>query len=230
MKLRTAALVVCVVFAAAIPVSLRWGDPVWRLLGTVRLPRPLADAIPANAHGWTGRDQPLSAKERITIQVDEALERAYRGPAGENVTLFISFYGNKERGLQRYYHNPTICYRDAGWTLLDTRFDRVTLENLGREVPTCRYLFERSGQRLSVTTFFQIDEEFLDESPRNKPFWTLLERLTPKLSDEPGSYVQVQVVVALDGADESGAAAATSRFLQAFGADVLSAIQPGVGS
>jgi EpsI family protein len=227
---RSTALALCVVFAAAIPVSLRWGDPVDRLLGTVRPAQALALAIPTAAEGWTGSDQALSAKERRTLQLDDYVERTYRGPDGEALTLFVSFYGNKQRGLQRYYHNPTICYRDAGWTLLETHFERVTLQDLGREVPTCRYLFERDGQRLSVTTFFQIDDELLDESPRNKPFWTLLEKMTPSLSDAPGSFAQVQIIAPVAPGDDGAAAAATSRFLHAFGAKILAAIRPGVGS
>lgn len=230
MNLRTAALALCATFAAAIPASVRWGDPVDRLLGTVRLPRPLADAIPATLGGWTGKDQPLTAKERQTILVDDVVQRLYRGPGGEAVTLFISFYGNKERGLQRLYHNPTICYRDAGWTLRDTRFERLTVDDAAAELPTCRYLFDRDGQRLSVTTFFRVDDEFLDESPRNKPFWTLLEKITPDLSDEPGSFVQVQVVVGVTNGDDSGAAGTTTRFLQVFGRRILAAIDAGVGT
>jgi EpsI family protein len=230
LNLRTAGLILFAVFGAAIPVSMRWGDPVDQLLGTVRLAHPLAESVPVALAGWSGTDQPLTARERTTIGADDVLQRLYRGPQGESVTLFVSFHGNKQRGLQRYYHNPTICYRDAGWNLVDTRFERVTVQDAAEELPTCRYLFERSGARLAVTTFFRVDDQFLDESPRNKPFWTLLEKLKPALSDEPGSVVQVQVVVAIRDGDEGAAAGAVSRFLQVFGRRLLSAIEVGVGA
>lgn len=230
MNLRTAALVLFAAFGAAIPVSVRWGDPVDKLLGTVRLAHPLAESVPPELGGWSGADQPLTAKERNTLGATDVLQRLYRGPRGEAVTLFVAFYGNKEQGLQRYYHNPTICYRDAGWNLTDTRFERVTVEDAAEELPVCRYLFERSGARLAVTTFFRIDDEFLDESPRNKPFWTLLEKLKPDLSDEPGSFVQVQLVVSVQDGDEAAAAASVGRFLQVFGRRLLSAIEVGVGT
>lgn len=233
MKHRTAALVLFAVLGAAIPLSVVWGPPVERLLGSVRLPRKLAEAIPAQLAGWSGADQPLTSRERqalLPAETDDVLQRVYRGPGGETVTLFILFYGNKQRGLERYYHNPTICYRDAGWTLTDTRFDRRTLQDAAEELPTCRYLFDRSGARLSVTTFFRVDAEFLDESPRNKPFWTLMEKLKPELSDAPGSFVQVQIVVPVPPGGEEAASAATARFLQTFGQSILHAIDVGVGS
>ena len=227
---RFAALLICAIFTAGLAASLRFGDSMERLLGTSRLARPLADAIPASLGGWNGRDVPLSDTEKRAILVDDSLRRDYRGPAGEEVALFVSFHGNKQRGLQRYYHNPTVCYPAAGWTLTATRFERITLEDAGREIPTCRYMFERAGARMSVLTLFRVDDEFLDESPRNKPLWMLVEKLMPAFDDAPGTFVQVQVIAPLRGGDESAAAAASARFLQAFGRTILSAITSGVGS
>lgn len=229
MTLRTAALLLFALFGAAIPASTLWGDPVEALLGTERLPRPLAEAIPDRHAGWSGRDLPLTAKERRAIQTDDALQRAYTRAGAERVTLYIAYWGNKQRGLHRYYHHPTICYRDAGWNLTDTRFEHVTLEDAGIELPVCRYLFERGGARISVTVFFKVDDELLDESPRNKPVWTFVEKLTPALSDRPGSLAQVQVVVPFGDEGEGPAAATTTRFLREFGRIVLAAVEPGRG-
>lgn len=230
MNLRLAALLLCAVFTAGLAASLRWGDPMERLLGTSHLAHPLGEAIPAEFGGWTGRDVPLTDKERRAILVDDSLRRDYRGPKGEEVDLFISFHGNKQRGMQRYYHNPTVCYPAAGWTLTATRFERVTLEDAGLEVPTCRYVFERSGARMSVLTLFRVDDEFLDESPRNKPIWTLVEKLMPDLDDAPGTFVQVQVIVPFRDGDEAAAAALSTRFLQTFGRTILAAIDSGAGT
>lgn len=229
-SLRTSAVVLCALFAAAIPLSLRFGDPVERLVGTVRLARPLAVAIPASLAGWRGEDVPLTEHEERTIQVDDYVRRRYDGPAGEQVTLFVSYHGNKERGLQRYYHNPTVCYTAAGWTLDATRFENVTLQDLAKEIPTCRYTFVHGASRMCVLTVFRVDDEFLDESPRNKPFWMLVERLTPKIDDGPGTFVQVQVVVPVTGGDEPAAALLASRFLQIFGRTVLEAVETRPGT
>lgn len=230
MNLRTAALLLCGLFTAAGAASIRWGDPIEKLLGTARLARPLEQAVPAAFRGWSGKDEPLTASEKEILLLDDHVRRVYAGPAGEQVTLFISFHGNKERGLQRFYHNPTVCYPAAGWTLASTRFERVTLEDLAREVPTCRYVFEKGGARMSVLTVFKVDEEFLDESPRNKPFWMLLDRLKPDVDDRPGSFVQIQVIVPVRGGDESAAARLSARFLQEFGRTILSAVDVGSGT
>lgn len=230
MKFRAAALLLCAVFTAGAAASLFLGDSVGHLLGTERLAHPLAEAVPAEFGGWTGKDDPLTDAERKTLLLDDHVRRVYRGPGGEMVTLFVSFHGNKERGLQRYYHNPTVCYPAAGWTLEATRFERVTLEDLAEEIPTCRYVFEKTGSRISVLTLFQVDREFLDESPRNKPFWMLLDRLKPEIDDRPGSFTQVQVIVPIREGDEAAAAALSVRFLRTFGRTILSAVAVGPGS
>ena len=230
MKSRTTAIVLSASFAAALGLSLRFGDPVARLVGTVALERPLVEAVPADLEGWRGTDKPLTEQETRILQLDDWVQRLYRGPGGENVQLAVFYYGNKERGLQRYYHNPTVCYTAAGWSLDATRFEPVTLEDLAKEVPTCRYTFTKAGGRLCVLTLFRIDDEFLDESPRNKPFWMLKERLTPKLSDAPGTFVQVQVAVPVKDGDDAGASAIATRFLQTFGRTVLAATEPHGGS
>lgn len=230
MNSRTTAIVLCAAFVAAIAVSLRFGDPVARLVGTARLARPLADAVPAEFAGWTGTDKPLTEHEANTLLVDDYVQRLYRGPAGEAVQLAVFYHGNKERGLQRYYHNPTVCYQAAGWRLDATRFESVTLQDLAKEVPTCRYTFTKEGARLCILTLFRIDDEFLDESPRNKPFWMLLERLTPRLDDSPGSFVQVQVAVPVRDGDDAGASLVATRFLQTFGRSVLAAVDSRPGT
>ena len=230
MKLRTAALVLCALFTVAAAASLQWGDPVGRLLGSVRLAHPLEQSVPAALQGWTGTDEPLTDSERDTLKLDDYVRRVYVNAAGERVTLFVSFQGNKEVGLQRFYHNPTVCYPAAGWALASTQFERVTLEDSALEVPTCRYVFEKSGARVTVMTLFKVDDEFLDESPRNKPIWLLLDRLKPDFDDTPGSFVQVQVIAPVRGGDESAAARLTARFLQVFGRTILSAVDVGSGT
>jgi len=224
---RGALAAVCVLFAAAAVASVFIGDRVDRLLGTVELARPLGRAIPSEHAGWRGVEEDLTPQERKTLLLDDYVRRGYRGPRGEQVSLFVSYYGNKERGLQRYYHNPTVCYPAAGWGQVDTRFSTETLHDAAKQLPVCRYIFEKGGTRISVLTFFRVDGEFLDQSPRNKPFWMLADRLTPDLDDSPGTFVQVQVIAAVQGGDDYAASDAQSRFLQAFGGVILAAVETG---
>jgi len=224
MKPATTLLVAAAVMAAAVPLSLSVGDSLDRLQGTTQLSRSLREAIPRARDGWrTVEDDELREYELEITKVDDYVSRLYEGPDGESVLLYVAYHGNKERGLQTYYHNASVCYPAAGWELESERFQDVTLHDAAKQVPTCRYTFRRGAEELSVLTFFKVDDELLDQSPRNKPFWMLAERLTPHVDDAPGTFVQVQVVVPVAD-DPLAAAAVQERFLQAFGTSIFQAI------
>jgi EpsI family protein len=224
LKRRTALLFACVVFAAGAVVSHTQGDPVDVLRGTVDLSRPLAEAIPEELAGWRMlQDDELREYELEITKVDDYVSRLYEGPRGESVLLYIAYHGNKERGMQTYYHNASVCYPAAGWELDREILGEVTLHDAAKQVPICRYEFSREGERVSVLTFFQVNDELLDQSPRNKTLWTLLDRMTPQLDDSPGTFVQVQVVAPIT-ADGPSANDVQTRFLQAFGTALFQAI------
>ncbi len=221
---RGALLAVCVLLGAALPVSYLVGHGGGRATGTVRLPHTLREAVPTELGGWRlVKEDELREYERQITKVDDYVSRLYAGPRGEQVLLYMAYHGNRERGLATYYHNASVCYPAAGWELAKETFEEVTLHDAARQVPTCRYDFRRPGERIFVLTFFRVDDELLDQSPRNKPLWTLAERLTPHFDDSPGTFVQVQIVARVDG-DENAAVAAQTRFLQTFGTALLRAV------
>ena len=226
MNARTAAVTVCALLGAAAIASYAIGDRSSGLVGTVRLPHRLADAIPASLGGWTGTDEPLSEAAIRTTQVDDHVRRRYASDGGGEVLLYVAYHGNKERGMQTWYHNPTVCFPSQGWTLESEHTATETLPDSARPVPVCRYVFGKPGLRLSVLTFFQVGGELLDQSPRNKAVWTLLDRALPQLDDSPGTFVQTQVIVPVGAGGEAAAADLQSRFLRVFGSPILRAVDP----
>jgi EpsI family protein len=230
-KTKTAAVVACALLVAAAVASYSIGDPASRLTGTVQLPHPLKSSIPLDFAGWRGEDEALSEGVLRTIQVDDYVRRHYRDAAGTEVMLYVAYHGNKERGMQTYYHNATVCFASQGWTIESERTSSETLHDVAKEVPVCRYVFGKDGAKLSVLTFFQVTTnhvaELLDQSPRNKPFWTMLDRVTPQFDDSPGTFVQVQIITPVGTGGEYGAADVQSRFLRDFGRKILSAVEGG---
>jgi hypothetical protein len=87
-------------------------------------------------------------------------------------------------------------------------------------------VFAKDTLRLSVLTFFQVGGELLDQSPRNKAIWMLVDRALPPLDDSPGTFVQAQVIVPVGAGGESAAAALQSQFLRTFGSAILRAVDP----
>ncbi len=227
MTRRGVVVAVCAVLGASAILSYAVGDRMGALIGTVALRRPLADAVPRELGGWKGTDEPLDRHAVELIKMDDYVRRSYRRADGDSVLLYVAYHGNKERGMQTYYHNATVCFTSAGWTIESQQLGTETLHDLAREVPVCRYVFVKEDKRLSVLTFFKVDGELLDQSPRNKPIWMLLDKLTPRFDDSPGTFVQVQIVADVEGRDAFKAAEVQSRFLRDFGRAILSAVEVG---
>ena len=199
------------------------GDPLAR---TRTLAVPLAQAIPTEHRGWRMvADDELGERQIEMTKVDDYVSRRYADDGGHEVVLYVAYHGNRDRGISAIYHNATVCYPAAGWELQDETFDVVTLADAAQELPVCRYTFGRRGDRLSVLAFFRVGEELLDQSPRNKSFWLLTDRLTPALGEDPGTFVQVQVVARAGAGDPVAAAALQTRFLRDFGAAILRAVE-----
>jgi EpsI family protein len=224
---RTAVVAVCSLLGAAAVASYLLGEGAGRLTGTERLPRPLAASVPAELAGWKGVDEPLPAKTVATLKVDDHVRRRYRDAEGDDVLLYVAYHGNKERGMQTYYHNVEICFPSQGWKCESQTTGTETLHEAAKEIPVCRYVFAKEDVKLSVLTFFKVNDEFLDQSPRNKPFWLLVDRSTPQFDDSPGTFVQVQVIVGVGPGGEFAAADLQSRFLREFGPRILKAVEVG---
>lgn len=216
-----------VLLGVALPLSFWFGALQPSQEGTIELAAPLEESVPLELAGWTASETqvPLTDAEIRTIRADDWLKRVYHGPDGEAVVLFVLFHGNKERGLHRYYHNATVCYPAAGYEQVVTRPGNVVLKDLAEQVPVCRYTFARAGSRVSVLTFFKINDELLDQSPRNKPFWMIMEKLTPEFDDSPGHFSQVQIIAPVDGDDDYAAERAQGRFLEDFGRTIFAALE-----
>jgi EpsI family protein len=78
----------------------------------VPLRRPLRD-FPAQLGSWQSAESPLEARIVEAAGVDDYLNRAYTGPDGRAVGLYIGYYGSQRTGDA--IHSPKNCLPGAGW-------------------------------------------------------------------------------------------------------------------
>lgn len=191
-------LALVVLLAIGIALSLlvgKLGDPLISA-ETRDLKIPFSE-FPRTLGEWTGKDRALSAKEVSIAGMDSYLRRVYVNPDGRSAVLYLCYYGNKARGMEAIYHNPTICFPSAGFELTRTGRRSIRLVDIARKFNVSLDHFRKSGKQLVVLNFFIVDGEVLEESPRNKPFWLALDKL--EFSTDPGYFAQVQVVVMSNG-------------------------------
>lgn len=173
---------------------------------------------PLSIGQWKGEDRALSEREVSIAGMDEYLLRTYRHADGRVVSFYLCYYGNKLRGMESIYHSPTICFPAAGYEIASSERRRVKLLDAARQFEVSLDRFRKSGSELLVLNFFVIDGEILEKTPRNKPFYLALEKL--KLSEDPGYFVQVQVIAPFRGGGDDPTATAIA-FLEEAGRHIF---------
>jgi len=82
---------------------------------TIPTREPL-NAFPLRLEGWEGRTEFLEPGILQTLQVDDYLLRRYRAPAGNELWLYVGYWGSQRPGVNRL-HSPIVCLPGAGWSI-----------------------------------------------------------------------------------------------------------------
>jgi hypothetical protein len=74
------------------------------------------NALPLNGLGFQGRDLPLADVEKAIYSPARVLKRIYQ--VGRQQVIVVAIDGSRNRHA---IHDPTFCFRGAGWTIGATR-------------------------------------------------------------------------------------------------------------
>lgn len=99
---------------------------------------------------FVGEDRPLDAGVEDVLDADFNLKRAYHGPTGEPVWLYVGYYGTTRGG--RPEHTPRGCYTGAGWGIAESR---VVESDPARGLRVQEYVVERDGERRLVHYWYR---------------------------------------------------------------------------
>jgi len=77
------------------------------------------DKLPMEINGLQGSDDSFPESVYQALNADKHIFRHYRGRNGEQIDLYIGYYGTAKGG--RTAHNPIGCLPGQGWGLLETR-------------------------------------------------------------------------------------------------------------
>lgn len=204
-----------VVLAAGIGASVVFGR-LWRPFATSGyrdLRVPLAE-FPTTIGEWRGEDREIDPHVRKLTAMDRGLRREYASPREKPVLLYVVWYGNRDRGLETIFHNPTVCYPAAGYTQVSSEILSVPVDGRAHPIEATADVYRSpGGGEVEVVSFFVLDEgRIFARPPRNDVVGLGVEKLRPSFS--PGYFAQVQVTTAVAG-DEPSARARAVSFLRA---------------
>jgi EpsI family protein len=136
-----------------------WGLSEWIRSGYTRdsivPPARTPATLPISFLGYTGKDIDPDPKLLGFLQAESQIDRTYRRPTGEEVTLHAIWTSDYIK-----LHFPEQCYRESGWT--ETNRQKVSLPIPGHEpVPANLLTFEQGGQRIQVLYWLQLGDRII---------------------------------------------------------------------
>lgn len=134
-RLSYAALLLLIAAAGGFAWSFALASPL------VADPSPLA-TMPLELEGWSGTDVPVEADVEAMLRADFNLQRSYLLPTGEEVWVYVGYYGTQRGG--RPEHTPPTCYEANGYRIFD---DRTMLVDAARGLRVRELAVELDGER-----------------------------------------------------------------------------------
>jgi len=146
--------------------------------------------LPLEIAGIKGRESSLSDSVVKELNTDKYLYRHYRADNGNQVTLYIGYYGTKKGG--RSTHNPYACLPGAGWGIVDSYGVRVRtkyypdgaevnyiLAQKGDDYEIMLHWYQSAGTRVLATGIQRNIHRFIEKSLRNRNDGAFIQISTP---------------------------------------------------
>lgn len=151
--------------------------------------------FPLELGAWHGRDMPIEPKTLARLQLTDYVLRDYSGPTtGENVNLYVSYYGSQRKGAA--IHSPHNCIPAGGWEI--ESFGHTTLSRTGHgPLRVNRVVIRKGTARALVYYYFDqrgrtLTEEYqakwfilVDAIARNRTDGALVRLVTDMPPDAP---------------------------------------------
>ena len=118
------------------------------------------ERLPLQIGDWMGREVPLDEAIVRATDTDAHINRSYsRNNASQYISLYIAS-GVKARDLMP--HRPEVCYKGAGWTLIDKRSMELPLSD-GMELPCMALQFSRgtlNTKKTVLLNYYIVDGQY----------------------------------------------------------------------
>ncbi|MBI5016653.1 MAG: EpsI family protein [Deltaproteobacteria bacterium] len=170
---------------------------------SVSLRAPLS-SVPLSIGGWTGLSERFDDEVIQLAGVDDYLLRAYRGPDGFPLSVYVGFYEQQREGYQ--VHSPKHCLPGSGWRPTESSVVEFETPGFGGgRTSANRYVIAKGGERQLVLYWYQgagrnVADEYaakaylvLDSILRKRSDGSLIRFMTPLSPNAPIEAVQEEV-------------------------------------
>ncbi|NLI80063.1 MAG: EpsI family protein [Deltaproteobacteria bacterium] len=162
------------------------------LRGEPEVVKTSLELLPMNIGNFQGRDDSLPAAVNGALNADKQIYRHYRSDRGEQVDLYIGYYGTAKGG--RTGHNPFGCLPGSGWGIIDSYPVRLTPKRYNNGVDVNYVLARRGDAYFSALFWYQSAGDKVLATGIEQNIQRFVDRLMKNRND--GAFVRVSVVSA----------------------------------
>ena len=117
-------------------------------------PSPLLNTFFHELGGWsTVREIAIESEVQDLLKADETMNRVWRGPGGEEVSLFVAYFRTQRAGVSP--HSPKVCLPGSGWVPERSSTVPVTIPEHPEPIVVNRYTVSRGIYRSVVYYWYQ---------------------------------------------------------------------------
>jgi len=164
--------------------------------------------FPKQIGEWVGKEERFDQEIYDLLGVDDSFLCNYNTRKGGQVNLYVGFYQSQREGDT--IHSPRHCMPGAGWNIIDTSSEQLTIPNRKpAKIKVARLTLEKGTQRQVVLYWFQsrgriIRSEYMDK------VYLVMDSIAKRRTD--GSFVRL-IAPAING-DEGKAIKDLKEFAQ----------------
>jgi len=164
--------------------------------------------FPKQIGEWVGKEERFDQEIYDLLGVDDSFLCNYNTRKGGQVNLYVGFYQSQREGDT--IHSPRHCMPGAGWNIIDTSSEELTIPNRKpAKIKVARLTLEKGTQRQVVLYWFQsrgriIRSEYMDK------VYLVMDSIAKRRTD--GSFVRL-IAPAING-DEGKAIKDLKEFAQ----------------
>ena len=182
--------------------------------GVPTVVRTNLENLPLQIGHYTGKEDFFSQEVYDVLQADRHVYRHYQSPQGDQVDLYIGYYGTAKGG--RTGHNPFACLPGAGWGIVEK--GTVLLKpSYYPEGVRVNYVVSRKGETYNVMLhWYQSAKTKILSSGFQQNVQRFIGKVFTNRND--GAYVQVSSLSSQDQVEQ------VIKDLETFGMHVLELI------
>ena len=127
---------------------------------TIRQPSVDINGLGETLSGWTGETVPMDPEIARFVGAGSFVSRVYRRANETPVAVYAAVWADQSIVSDISPHPPTVCYPNAGWTLV--RKKKVLV---GDSLPISLIEFSRAGERIVTAHWYQLgDLQYTDRA------------------------------------------------------------------